>query len=55
MTVNLSDGSPGVTQTGARVTMPLSIQQIRDRVAQLPRVPLALTPTPLEEAPRNRV
>ncbi|HEX8966835.1 MAG TPA: pyridoxal-phosphate dependent enzyme [Chloroflexota bacterium] len=29
-----------------------SIRDIRQRVGRLPRVPLALTPTPLEEAPR---
>jgi D-cysteine desulfhydrase/L-cysteate sulfo-lyase len=28
------------------------VDEIRARVAQLPRIPLALTPTPLEEAPR---
>lgn len=31
---------------------PLSIAEIRDRIGRLPRVPLALTPTPLHEAPR---
>jgi L-cysteate sulfo-lyase len=41
-----------MTQTLERIAAPLSIQQIRDRVATLPRIPLALTPTPLEEAPR---
>jgi L-cysteate sulfo-lyase len=41
-----------MTQTAERVAAPLSIQQIRERVATLPRIPLALTPTPLEEAPR---
>jgi 1-aminocyclopropane-1-carboxylate deaminase/D-cysteine desulfhydrase-like pyridoxal-dependent ACC family enzyme len=31
---------------------PVSIAEIRARVARVPRIPLALTPTPLEEAPR---
>lgn len=33
-------------------TTPVSIEEIRERVGRLPRVPLALTPTPLQEAPR---
>ncbi|HEV7661973.1 MAG TPA: pyridoxal-phosphate dependent enzyme [Chloroflexota bacterium] len=32
--------------------MPVSIEEIRARAARVPRIPLALTPTPLEEAPR---
>src|SRR5215216_2992425 len=37
-----------------RVTSPLSPEQIRDRFveAEIPRVPLALLPTPLQETPR---
>ena len=31
---------------------PATIEEIRARVARVPRVPLALTPTPLQEAPR---
>lgn len=31
---------------------PVTIAEIRERVTRLPRVPLALTPTPLHEAPR---
>lgn len=31
---------------------PLTIAEIRERISRLPRVPLALTPTPLHEAPR---
>ncbi len=34
------------------LTAPATIEEIRSRVAQLPRVPLALTPTPLQELPR---
>ena len=34
------------------VTRPATIEEIRSRVAKLPRVPLALTPTPLQELPR---
>jgi len=41
-----------MTQTLERVTVPVSAAEIRARVARLPRVPLALLPTPLEEAPR---
>ena len=41
-----------MTQTIERVVAPLSIAEIRDRIARLPRIPFALTPTPLEEAPR---
>jgi len=35
-----------------RLTAPATPAEIRARVARLPRVPLALTPTPLHEAPR---
>jgi D-cysteine desulfhydrase/L-cysteate sulfo-lyase len=35
-----------------QLTAPLTIAEIRDRIGRLPRVPLALTPTPLHEAPR---
>jgi D-cysteine desulfhydrase/L-cysteate sulfo-lyase len=41
-----------VTQTLERVSSPVSIAEIRTRVGRVPRVRLALTPTPLEEAPR---
>lgn len=41
-----------MTQTLERVSSPVSIEAIRTRVSRVPRVPLALTPTPLEEAPR---
>lgn len=34
---------------------PVAINEIRTRVARLPRVPLALTPTPLQELPRLAV
>ena len=34
------------------VTKPATIDEIRARVARLPRVPLAITPTPLQELPR---
>ncbi|MGH2531665.1 MAG: 1-aminocyclopropane-1-carboxylate deaminase/D-cysteine desulfhydrase [Thermomicrobiales bacterium] len=34
------------------LTSPVTIAEIRERVARLPRVSLALTPTPLHEAPR---
>lgn len=34
------------------VAAPVTADEIRRRVATLPRVPLALTPTPLQEAPR---
>jgi len=42
------------TQTVERVTGPLSPDQIRQRylTAGVPRVPLALLPTPMHEAPR---
>jgi D-cysteine desulfhydrase/L-cysteate sulfo-lyase len=42
------------TQTLERVAGPLSPDQIRQRylTAEVPRVPLALLPTPLQEAPR---
>ena len=32
--------------------IPVSIEAIRERAARVPRIPLALTPTPLQEAPR---
>lgn len=35
-----------------RLTVPSTAAEIRARVAQLPRVQLALTPTPLQETPR---
>jgi 1-aminocyclopropane-1-carboxylate deaminase/D-cysteine desulfhydrase-like pyridoxal-dependent ACC family enzyme len=35
-----------------RLTAPATPSEIRTRVARLPRVPLALTPTPLHELPR---
>src|ERR1700681_3380017 len=35
-----------------RSVLPASIEDIRARAARVPRIPLALTPTPLEEAPR---
>ena len=35
-----------------RLSLPLTAQTIRARVARLPRIPLALTPTPLHELPR---
>ena len=41
-----------VTDMPTRLSTPRSIEEIRSRVATLPRVPLALTPTPLHEAPR---
>jgi 1-aminocyclopropane-1-carboxylate deaminase/D-cysteine desulfhydrase-like pyridoxal-dependent ACC family enzyme len=41
-----------VTETRERVVAPVSIEEIRARVARLPRVHLALLPTPLHEAPR---
>src|ERR1051326_8550407 len=41
-----------MTQTVERLTRAVSAKQIRERVARLPRIPLALTPTPLEDAPR---
>src|SRR3954470_5154779 len=34
------------------ITKPVSADEIRRRIASVPRVPLALTPTPLQEAPR---
>jgi 1-aminocyclopropane-1-carboxylate deaminase/D-cysteine desulfhydrase-like pyridoxal-dependent ACC family enzyme len=39
-------------QTLEPVRTPVSVEEIRERVARVPRVPLALLPTPLEEAPR---
>src|SRR5918996_4238825 len=33
-------------------TAPVTADEIRRRIAKVPRVPLALTPTPLQEAPR---
>jgi len=41
-----------MTQVLERVTLPLSAAEIRARVSRVPRISLALTPTPLEEAPR---
>ena len=41
-----------MTQTLERVDRALSGDEIRARVSRLPRIPLALLPTPLEEAPR---
>src|SRR6266496_2608048 len=41
-----------VTVTLEPLTAPVSADEIRRRVAKVPRVPLALTPTPLQEAPR---
>src|SRR6266567_8259765 len=41
-----------MTQVLEHVAVPVSAAEIRARVARLPRIPLALTPTPLEEAPR---
>ncbi len=35
-----------------RLTAPVTMEEIRARVARLPRVSLALTPTPLQELPR---
>ena len=35
-----------------RSLTPVSIEDIRTRAGRVPRIPLALTPTPLEEAPR---
>src|SRR5437763_14351153 len=32
--------------------MPVSIEDIRTRAGRVPRIPLALTPTPLQDAPR---
>ncbi len=40
-----------MTRTLEPVSSPVSIAEIRARVARVPRIPLALTPTPLEEAP----
>lgn len=34
------------------LTAPVGADEIRRRVAKLPRVPLALTPTPMQDAPR---
>jgi 1-aminocyclopropane-1-carboxylate deaminase/D-cysteine desulfhydrase-like pyridoxal-dependent ACC family enzyme len=39
-------------QTLEPLTAPVAIEEIRARVGRLPRVPLALTPTPLQELPR---
>jgi D-cysteine desulfhydrase family pyridoxal phosphate-dependent enzyme len=39
-------------QTLEPLTAPVTIEEIRARVARLPRVSLALTPTPLQELPR---
>lgn len=41
-----------MTHTPAPVITPVTAAEIRARVARLPRVPLALMPTPLHEAPR---
>jgi D-cysteine desulfhydrase/L-cysteate sulfo-lyase len=41
-----------VTTALQPLTAPVTIAEIRERVAQLPRVSLALTPTPLHELPR---
>jgi len=41
-----------VLQIIERVSVPLTVDEIRARVARLPRVALALLPTPLQEAPR---
>src|SRR6266496_4251092 len=41
-----------VTVTLEPLTAPVSADEIRRRVATLPRVPLALMPTPMQEAPR---
>ncbi len=41
-----------MTITLEPVTVPIAIDEIRDRIGRLPRVPLALTPTPLHELPR---
>jgi len=35
-----------------RIVRPIPIAEIRDRIARVPRVPLALIPTPLQELPR---
>ena len=39
-------------QTLEPLTAPVTIEEVRARVARLPRVPLALLPTPLHELPR---
>jgi 1-aminocyclopropane-1-carboxylate deaminase/D-cysteine desulfhydrase-like pyridoxal-dependent ACC family enzyme len=41
-----------MTTTLETPTLPVSAGEIRRRVAKVPRVPLALTPTPLQDAPR---
>jgi D-cysteine desulfhydrase/L-cysteate sulfo-lyase len=41
-----------VTVTLQSIAAPVAADEIRRRVATLPRIPLALTPTPLQEAPR---
>ena len=38
--------------TAERVKVPMSSEAIRERVARVPRVPLAVLPTPLHELPR---
>jgi D-cysteine desulfhydrase/L-cysteate sulfo-lyase len=42
----------GLLLSPAPVAAPVSIAEIRERISRLPRVSLALTPTPLHEAPR---
>src|SRR5215217_3665116 len=41
-----------MTVTLEPLTAPVTADEIRRRIAKVPRVPLALTPTPLQEAPR---
>jgi 1-aminocyclopropane-1-carboxylate deaminase/D-cysteine desulfhydrase-like pyridoxal-dependent ACC family enzyme len=41
-----------MTETLEPLTAPATIDEIRARVARLPRVSLALMPTPLQELPR---
>ena len=41
-----------MTATLEPFTGPVTADEIRRRVERVPRVPLALTPTPLQEAPR---
>src|SRR5215203_4507180 len=41
-----------MTATVEPLSGPVTADEIRRRIAGVPRVPLALTPTPLQEAPR---
>lgn len=39
---------------GATPRPQITVPELRERIARLPRIPFAVTPTPLEEAPRLR-